>query len=77
MTFLQLKSISLESKDTMLVLTRKLGESIIIDDNIEVVVLKLTNGLVKLGVKAPRETSVHRAEVAQKIKEEKVEILAK
>jgi carbon storage regulator len=54
----------------MLVLTRKLGESIIIDDNIEVVVLKLANGLVKLGVKAPRETSVHRAEVAQKIIEE-------
>jgi carbon storage regulator len=53
----------------MLVLTRKLGESIIIDDNIEVVVLKLANGSVKIGVKAPKETSVHRAEVVKKIKE--------
>lgn len=47
----------------MLALTRKKGESIIISDNIEVVVLGVSKDQVKLGIVAPKEISVHRKEI--------------
>lgn len=47
----------------MLVLSRKNNESIMIGENIEVVVLEIRDGNVKLGINAPREVSVHRTEV--------------
>ena len=52
----------------MLILTRKTNEAIKISDNIEVVVLSVTNGQVKLGIGAPKTVPVHREEVYQKIK---------
>jgi len=52
----------------MLVLSRKTNESLIISDNIEVIVLEVKDGHVKLGIKAPREISVHRQEVYNEVK---------
>ena len=57
----------------MLVLTRKLGESIAIDDHIKIVVVQIKGKQVRLGIKAPRETKIHREEVYQAIKEQNVE----
>jgi len=54
----------------MLILTRKIGESIIIGDNIAVTILGVKGGQIKVGVNAPREVSVHREEIYEKIKEE-------
>ncbi|MBF2053962.1 MAG: carbon storage regulator CsrA [Candidatus Sericytochromatia bacterium] len=51
----------------MLVLSRKLNESIMIGDNIEVMVLEIRDNFVKLGIKAPRDVSVHRLEVHEEI----------
>ena len=44
----------------MLVLTRKLGESITIDDHIKIVVVQIKGKQVRLGIKAPKETKIHR-----------------
>ncbi len=54
----------------MLVLSRKKNESIIIGDNIEIVVVDVKGEQVKIGIKAPREVSVHRAEVYEEIQNE-------
>ncbi len=56
----------------MLVLTRKLGETIVISDNIKVTVIGVSGKQVKLGIEAPRGISVHREEVFQKIKDENI-----
>jgi len=53
----------------MLVITRKRGESIIIGDDIEVVILSTQGEQVKLGINAPRSISVHRREVYEQIQE--------
>jgi len=57
----------------MLVLTRKIDESIIIGDNIEVKVVEISGKSVKLGIEAPRELSVHRKEVYEAILRENIE----
>ena len=54
----------------MLVLTRKLGESIAIDDHIKIVVVQIKGKQVRLGIKAPKETKIHREEVYQAIQEQ-------
>jgi carbon storage regulator len=54
----------------MLVLTRKLGESFIIGDDIEVVVLKIEGSEVKIGISAPRHVKIYRTEIYKKIVEE-------
>ena len=56
----------------MLVLTRKVGESIIIGDEIRLVVLEIKGRQVKLGIEAPAHVAVHRLEVYQKIQEENI-----
>lgn len=47
----------------MLVLTRKLGESIAIDDNIKITVVQIKGKQVRLGIQAPSDTKIHREEV--------------
>ncbi len=47
----------------MLVLTRKLGESIAIDDHIKIRVVQIKGKQVRLGIEAPKETKIHREEV--------------
>lgn len=51
----------------MLVLSRKLGEAIVIDGSITVSILALEGGRVKIGVAAPAEIPVYRQEVGQQI----------
>ena len=53
----------------MLALTRKKGESIIIYDNIEIVVIGIKGEQVKLGINAPRDIPVNRKEIFDQIKE--------
>lgn len=52
----------------MLILTRKIGESLLVGDDVEITVLNIRGGQVKLGVKAPKDVSVHREEIYQRIK---------
>jgi carbon storage regulator len=54
----------------MLVLGRKKGESIIIDDNIEVTVTAIEGETVKLGISAPKQITIHRKEIYLEIQEE-------
>ncbi len=54
----------------MLVLTRKIGESIAIDDNIKIVVVQIKGKQVRLGIQAPKDTKIHREEVYQAIQEQ-------
>lgn len=51
----------------MLVLTRRVGEKIVIDKNIKVVVLGVQGGQVKIGIEAPKHISAHREEIQNKI----------
>lgn len=51
----------------MLILTRRVGETIRIGDDIEVVVLGIQGNQVRIGVKAPRSLDVHRQEVYERI----------
>ncbi|MFQ5479869.1 MAG: carbon storage regulator CsrA [Thermodesulfobacteriota bacterium] len=54
----------------MLVLTRKIDEAILIDDDIKVVVVEVKDHQVKLGIDAPQGRSIHREEVYLKIQSE-------
>ncbi|MEK5035991.1 carbon storage regulator CsrA [Paenibacillus sp. FSL R7-0302] len=53
----------------MLVLTRKKGESIIIQDNIEITILSVEGDIVKVGINAPKHVDIFREEVYLSIKE--------
>ena len=52
----------------MLILTRKIGESLIIGDDVEITVLSVRGNQAKLGVNAPKEIAVHRQEIYERIK---------
>ncbi len=54
----------------MLALTRKVQESIIIGDNIEITVLSINKDQVKLGISAPKDVKVHRKEIYVQIQQE-------
>ena len=56
----------------MLVLARRLNESIMIGDNIEVVVIDIKGDQVKLGIKAPKRITVHRKEIYEEIQQENI-----
>lgn len=53
----------------MLVLSRKKNESIVINDDITVVVVEIRGDKVRLGIEAPKEVPVHRREVYEAIKQ--------
>lgn len=55
----------------MLVLTRKLNESIVIDENIVVTVVEIRRDKVRLGIQAPKEVRVNRQEVQDRLRAEK------
>lgn len=54
----------------MLVLTRKVNQSIIIGNDIEVVVLEVRGEQVRIGIKAPKDVAVHRQEIFVQIRDE-------
>ena len=54
----------------MLILTRKVGESVTIGDKIKVYVIEIKGRQVRLGIEAPPDTMVHREEIYQRILEE-------
>ena len=54
----------------MLALTRKKGESLVINKNIEVPILEIRGDQIKLGISAPRDVSIYRKEVYLQIQEE-------
>jgi carbon storage regulator len=53
----------------MLILTRKKDESIIINGNIEIQIISIEEGKVKIGINAPKDVEIHRNEVFEKILE--------
>lgn len=53
----------------MLILTRRIGESIIINDNVKVVILGVKQSQIKIGVEAPKEIPVYREEIFERIQE--------
>ena len=53
----------------MLALTRKKGESLVINNNIEVTILEIRGDQIKLGISAPRDVSIYRKEVYLQIQE--------
>lgn len=54
----------------MLVITRKKGESLLIGDDIEIKIVKVNDGSVKIAIEAPREKEILRKEVYEKVKTE-------
>ena len=54
----------------MLILTRRISESVIIGDDITISVLGVRGGQVRLGIDAPKDVSVHREEIYQRIQQE-------
>jgi len=57
----------------MLVLTRKLGEGIVIGDDITIKIIEMKGGTVRIGIEAPRDRKIYRQEVYDKICQENIE----
>ncbi|KPK57864.1 MAG: carbon storage regulator CsrA [Gammaproteobacteria bacterium] len=54
----------------MLILTRRVGESVVIGDDVSVTILGVKGNQVRIGVTAPMDVSVHRQEIYERIKKE-------
>jgi len=55
----------------MLILTRRIGETLMIGDDVSITVLDIKGGQVRLGIDAPKEVAVHREEIYYRIQQEK------
>lgn len=55
----------------MLILTRKVNETLMVGDDVSVTVLGIKGGQIRVGINAPRDVAVHRQEVYEKIRQER------
>ncbi len=60
----------------MLILTRRVGETLMIGDNISVTVLGVKGNQVRLGINAPKDVAVHREEIFERIRHEQIDAVA-
>ena len=58
----------------MLILTRRVGEKLVIGENVTVTVLGVKGNQIRIGIDAPREVQVHREEIFKRIQAERGEI---
>lgn len=56
----------------MLVLARKVGQTVVVNDNVEILVIEVRGDQVRLGIEAPRSIPVHRKELLEQIRAESV-----
>ncbi len=55
----------------MLILTRRIGEKLVINENVIITILAAKGSQIRIGIEAPREVQVHREEIFQRILEER------
>ena len=60
----------------MLILTRRVGEALMVGDDTKIVVLGVKGSQIRLGINAPKDVKVHREEIYEKINEESSETAA-
>ncbi|OPJ64528.1 carbon storage regulator CsrA [Clostridium chromiireducens] len=59
----------------MLIITRKQGESLMVGDDIEIIVSRIDDGSVKIGIKAPKDISILRKELYEEVENENKEAI--